>query len=104
LIAEIRRNSVHPREEWASLSSSAPIDPVTTTAELGKALDAAEFFVRRMPTKKAGRLFLSGGEVVEPDPDRLGTYLEHAGRRRGHWPSSPEIAAAMIERFKAMRR
>ncbi|MEQ1617567.1 MAG: hypothetical protein ABL883_04385 [Terricaulis sp.] len=54
-----------------------------------------------MPTAKVGRLFLKDGKVVQPDPDRLGDYVEHEGRRRGHWPSSPEIAAAMMERYRS---
>lgn len=70
---------------------------------LRAALDQAEAFVTRMPTEKAGLLFLSGDQVVQPDPDHLDRYVAHAGQRRGHWPSSPEIAAAMMERFKANR-
>jgi len=36
---------------------------------------------------------------VQPDPDRLDEYETHAGQRRGQWPSNPEIAAAMFERY-----
>ena len=50
-------------------------------------------------TEKAGLLFLQADKVVQPDPDRLDEYQPHAGARRGHWPSSPEIAAAMLERY-----
>ncbi len=39
------------------------------------------------------------GKVVQPDPDRLDAYQTHAGYRRGQWPSSPEISAAMFERY-----
>jgi hypothetical protein len=35
----------------------------------------------------------------KPDPDRLDTYQTHRGQRRGQWPSSPEITAAMFERY-----
>jgi hypothetical protein len=56
-------------------------------------------FVARMPTDKLGLLFLEAGEVVQPDPDRLDTYQTHAGQRRGQWPSSTEISAAMFERY-----
>ncbi|GIK48702.1 MAG: nucleotidyl transferase AbiEii/AbiGii toxin family protein [Hyphomonadaceae bacterium] len=101
LIAEVRRNMHYPREEWAALSADRPIDPTATLDALRSALDEAEAFVLRMPTDKAGRLFLSGDQIVQPDPDQLETYTEHFGRRGGHWPSSPEIAAAMMERFKA---
>jgi hypothetical protein len=61
-------------------------------------LDAADALVRRLPTAKAGLLFLQDGRVVQPDPDRLDTYQTHAGRRRGAWPGSAEIASAMLDR------
>jgi hypothetical protein len=99
LIAEIRRNANYPAAEWRALQSSEPLDPKDITARLRTALAAAEAFVMRMPTDKLGLLFLKDGEVVQPDPDRLEDYQTHAGQRRGQWPSSPEIAAAMFERY-----
>jgi len=53
-----------------------------------------------MPTEKAGLLFFKEGKVVQPDPNHLEEYIPHAGQRRGHWPSSPEIAAAMFEQYR----
>jgi hypothetical protein len=53
-----------------------------------------------MPTDKMGLLFLQDGKVVQPDPDHLEAYATHAGQRRGHWPTSPDIAAAMFEHYK----
>ena len=70
-------------------------------ARLRTALDAADAFVRQMPTDKIGLLFLDDDKVVQPDPNCLNAYTPHTGARRGHWPSSPEIAAAMMERFKS---
>lgn len=100
LIEEIRRNSVYPAAEWAALPAATPIDPGATLAKLRAALDEAETFVRRMPSEHVGLLFLNSvGEVVQPDPSRLSEYLTHRGQRRGHWPTSPEIAAAMMERL-----
>jgi hypothetical protein len=52
-----------------------------------------------MPTDKVGLLFLKDNRVVQPDPDRLDEYQTHAGRRRGHWPSSSEISHAMLEHY-----
>lgn len=101
LIAEIRRNSHYPREEWDALSTSQPIDPATVLSALRQALDEALAFVQLMPTDKIGRLFIENGEVVQPDPSRLHAYTEHLGQRGGHWPSSPDLAAAMIEKFRA---
>jgi hypothetical protein len=100
LIAEIRRNSHYPMTEWLKLISSEPLDPKDIMRRLRAALDEAEAFVMRMPTDKAGLLFLSDGEVVQPDPDRLGEYQTHAGRRRGQWPTSAEISTAMFERYR----
>lgn len=98
LIAEIRRHAHYPLAEWRALATSKPLDPKVVTRELLTALDEAEAFVTLMPTEKLGLLFLEGDEVVQPDPDRLQDYHTHAGQRRGQWPSSPEITAAMFER------
>lgn len=100
LIAEIRRNSIHPAEEWRSLDVAAAIDPVATMSNLRAALDRADDFVRNMPTEKAGLLFLSGGDVVQPDPAKLADYVAHAGRRRGHWPTNAKIAEEMQARIR----
>jgi hypothetical protein len=98
LIAEIRRNARYSAADWKALVSAEPIDPVSVLARLRSALDEAEAFVARMPTEKAGLLFLENGRVVEPDPDHLDRYQTHAGQRRGHWPASSEITSAMLER------
>jgi hypothetical protein len=62
-------------------------------------MNEAESFISRMPTDKAGLLFLKEGRVVQPDPSRLMDYQTHAGQRRGHWPRSSEIGSAMFERY-----
>ena len=100
LIAEIRRNSHYPAAEWKALETVVPIDPKTVTQQLRSILDEAEKFVSRMPSEKAGLLFLQGGKVVQPDPGRLESFTTHAGHRRGQWPSNPEIAAAMLEHYQ----
>jgi hypothetical protein len=99
LIAEIRRNSNYPAAEWRALASTDPIDPAAFSARLRTALDEAEAFVSRMPTDKFGLLFIQDTRVVQPDPEHLENYQTHAGQSRGHWPSSPEITAAMLERY-----
>jgi hypothetical protein len=100
LIAEIRRNSNYPAAEWQALETSLPLDPKEVTQQLRSILDDAEAFVARMPSEKAGLLFLEGAKVVQPNPDRLESYATHAGQRRGPWPSSPEISAAMLEHYR----
>jgi len=59
-----------------------------------------ERFVMKMPTDKAGLLFLKNGHVVQPDPARLPGLSNPRRQRRGQWPSSAEICAAMFERYK----
>jgi hypothetical protein len=104
LIAEVRRNARYREEELRSVSTVEPLDPKTFYSRLRAVLDEAEGFVMRMPTEKAGLLFLKDGAVVQPDPDRLEDYATHAGKRGGHWPSNPEITAAMFERYILLSR
>lgn len=100
LIAEIRRNSHYPAAEWRALQAIEPVDAQDVLARLRRALDEAEVFVTRMPTDKMGLLFIKHGDVTQPDPEVLNSYQTHAGQRRGQWPTNPEIAAAMLERYK----
>jgi hypothetical protein len=100
LIAEIRRNSRFPAADWKALATAEPIDPEDILARLRAALNEAEAFVARMPTEKAGLLFLQNGRAVQPDPDRLDRYETHSGQRQGHWPASAEIGSAMLEQYK----
>jgi hypothetical protein len=100
LIAEIRRNASYPLGEWRALVTTEPLDPRTIARKLREALTHAEVFVSKMPTEKAGLLFLENGRVVQPDPTGLNMYQTHAGQRRGHWPTSAEITTAMLEQYK----
>jgi len=69
---------------------------------LREALNEAGAFVEKMPTGKAGLLFLKDKQVVQPDPARLHDYRTHSGQRRGQWPGSAEISAAMFEFYKRL--
>ncbi len=100
LIGEIRRNARYPAAEWRSLETSAPLNPAAILERLRSILDEAEAFVTAMPSAKAGLLFLENGTVVQPVRERLDTYQTHSAQRSGHWPSSEEIAAAMLERLR----
>jgi hypothetical protein len=101
LIAEIRRNATRYREEdLRAVPSNELLDPKIFQRRLRAVLDEAEAFVSRMPTEKAGLLFLKDGKVVQPDPDHLDDYTTHAGQRRGHWPTNSEISSAMFEHYK----
>lgn len=99
LIAEIRRSARYPAQAFAELDAVPPIDPVVVMQKLRAALDEAEQFVAAMPSEKAGALFLKDGRPIQPDPSAVDQTVEHRGQRRGHWPTSPEIARAMLERY-----
>ena len=101
LIGEIRRNLNHPAEVWRSLAIEKPLEPSAVIERIRDILDEAEQFVRQMPTEHAGFLFLEKGVPVQPDPERLDIYLRHAGQRRGQWPSSADITAAMWEQYRS---
>lgn len=101
LINEVRRLARYTAADFERVVSEPPVDPVETMRALRHALEEADEFVRRMPTDKLGLVFLKDGVAVQPDPDRLGDYVTHNGARRGHWPSSPEIGNAMLERYSS---
>ena len=100
LIAEIRRNARYRQDDYADLALTAPVDAGLVAQQLRTALEEAEAFVRAMPAGKEGLLFIKDGRVTQPDPAQLEAYTEHAGSRRGHWPSSPEITSAMLARYR----
>ncbi|MBF0116794.1 MAG: hypothetical protein HQM04_17335, partial [Magnetococcales bacterium] len=100
LIMEIRRNARYLADDYADLALVEPVDAAAVSQTLRKVLDEADSFVRAMPIGKEGLLFLKNDEPVQPEPDNLTAYVEHAGRRRGLWPSSPDISAAMMERYR----
>ena len=99
LINEVRRLGHYTHADFHRVASDPPVHPAETMTRVRQVLEEAEAFVARMRTDKAGLLFLQSGIVVQPDPDRLESYQHHAGERGGHWPSSPEITAAMFERY-----
>src|SRR5208337_1101209 len=100
LVNEIRRLARYTEADFRRVASDPPVDPAAAMERLRQVLNEAESFVMRMPTEKIGLLFLKEGKVVQPDPDHLDDYATHAGRRRGHWPTSTEISAAMLDRYR----
>lgn len=99
LLAELRRNSRYETSAFDRVRAASPINAADIFARIGQAIQDAEAFVSRMPTSKCGLLFLEDGRPVQPDPDRLSQYTEHAPARRGHWPTSSETLSAMVERL-----
>jgi len=100
LLQEVRRLARYTEADFRRLASDPPVDPAEVMRRFRQALDEAEEFVARMPTDKAGMLFLKDGRVVAPDPDNLAAYESHAGSRRGHWPTNLEIESALFEHYK----
>ena len=98
LIGEIRRNARYRDDDYADLDLVEPVNAGEIAQRFREALRDAEAFVRAMPDGKEGVLFLKDGVPVQPDPENLTAYVEHAGRRRGIWPLSAEIGSAMLER------
>ena len=99
IVAEIRRNARYLQADFNRLHAEVPIDASAVARALRSALDAADLFVRAMPGGKEGLLFLQDGQPVQPEPEHLDRYVAHEGRERGHWPSSAEIARAMLGRY-----
>jgi hypothetical protein len=99
LINEVRRLARYRAEDFERVASDPPVDAGEIMRRLRQALDEADDFVRRIPTEKVGLLFLQDDRIVQPDPDRLDDYVTRAGAKRGHWPGSPEIGSAMLERY-----
>ncbi|MEO7144993.1 MAG: hypothetical protein ABI165_15960 [Bryobacteraceae bacterium] len=99
VINEIRRTARYTDADFRRIDSDPPLDPAATMTRLREVLSEAETFVGLMPTDKIGLLFLKGGHIVQPDPDRLHEYQTHAGQRRGQWPANVEITAAMFKRY-----
>ena len=98
LIAEIRRNARYRADDYSDLASTEPIDAGAVARRFRQILIDAETFVRAMPPGQDGLLFLKDGRAVLPNPDSLDGYVRHPGRRQGHWPTSPEIGSAMLNR------
>jgi hypothetical protein len=101
LIGEIRRTARYPAEQLRQLAAEPAVDPADVMARLRIALDDAEQFVAAMPSGKAGLIFLSAGRPVQPDPANLNVHTTHSARRRGHWPSSPDITSAMLAHLQS---
>jgi hypothetical protein len=99
LLAEISRTSRYRQPDFDRVHTAKPVDAADVCRQLRAVLQTADAFVRAMPAGKEGLLFLEDGRPGQPDPSALGRYLAHAGARHGHWPSSAEISAAMLERY-----
>jgi hypothetical protein len=63
-------------------------------------IEDAESFMAKLPSDAVGVIFMDGDKAVQPNVNALERYQRNPGAQRGFWPSSPEITAAMLERYK----
>jgi len=99
MLAEITRHSRFTAEEFRVLATDRPIDVPGLHQRIRRMIEEAERFISRIPSDAVGFVFLDAGKPVQPDPEALAKYQRHAGAPGGIWPSSPEIASAMLERY-----
>lgn len=100
MLADILRHSRFTAEEFRVLATERPIDVPVLHQHIRSMIEDAERFINRVPSDAVGFLFLEREGPVQPDLETLQRYHRHAGAQGGVWPSSPEIAGAMLERFK----
>jgi hypothetical protein len=99
MLAEIRRHSRFTTDEFASLAIDGPVDIPALHHRIRTMLDDAEEFIAQLPSEAVGVVFLEDNEAVQPELSRLDTYRRNPGAPRGYWPSSQEIARAMLEKY-----
>ena len=100
MLAEITRHSRFTAEEFAALATEAPVDVPALHRRIRAMIEHAEDFIARLPSDAVGVVFIEGDRAVQPDLNALDKYRRNPGGPRGYWPSSPEIAHAMLERYR----
>jgi hypothetical protein len=100
MLSEVTRHSRFTVEDFRALATDTPIDVPALYHRIRTMLQDAQEFVSRIPSDAVGFVFLEAGRPVQPDVQRLAMYQRHAGASGGVWPSSPEIAAAMLEHYQ----
>jgi nucleotidyltransferase AbiEii toxin of type IV toxin-antitoxin system len=99
MLAEIIRHSRFTVEEFAVLATERPVDAADLHRRIRAMIEDAEGFLLRLPSDAVGVVFMEGDRAVQPDIAALDRYLRNPGAPRGYWPSSPEVARAMLERY-----
>jgi len=99
MLAEITRHSRFTAEDFRALATDIPVNVPELHQQIRAMLEDARNFIGRLPSDAVGFVFLKDGTPVQPDLKALENYQRHAGASGGVWPSSPEIAAAMLERY-----
>jgi len=99
MLAEITRHSRFTAEEFQALATEEPIDVPGLHRRIRAMIEDAASFIAKLPSDAVGVIFMDGDKPVQPDVTALGKYQRNPGAPRGYWPSSPEIAQAMLERY-----
>jgi hypothetical protein len=99
MLAEITRHSRFTAEEFQALATEQPINVPTLHRRIREMIEAAEGFIAELPSDAVGVVFLEGDKPVLPDLSALGKYRRNPGAPSGLWPSSPEIARGMLDRY-----
>jgi hypothetical protein len=99
MLAEITRHSRFTAEEFEALATTEPVDVPGLHRRIRSMMEDAESFIAKLPSDAVGVIFMDGDKAVQPDVDALDKYQRNPGAPGGVWPSSPEISAAMLERY-----
>lgn len=100
MLAEIIRHSRFTAEEFRVLSTEHPLDVSDVHRRIRNMIEEAERFISTIPSEDVGFVFLDGDKPVQPAKDEFGKYQRRSGAKRGIWPSSSDIASAMLDSYK----
>lgn len=100
MLAEITRHSRFTAQEFQLLATETPIDAPDLHRRIRAMMENAERFIATLPSEAVGVVFMEGDRPVQPDVGRLSDYRRNPGAPRGYWPTSQEIAGAMLEIYR----
>jgi hypothetical protein len=99
MLAEITRHSRFTVEEFEALATEPAMDARDLHRRIRSMIEDAETFVAKLPSDAVGVVFMAAETPVQPDLNALEKYQRRPGATSGLWPSSPDIAHAMLERY-----
>jgi hypothetical protein len=99
MLAEVIRHSRFSAEEFRGLAMEKPLDMADLHRRIRSMIEGAEHFISQVPSDEVGFVFLECDTPVQPETEAFDKYTRRSGSRRGVWPSSSEIANAMLDRY-----
>jgi len=99
LLSEITWHSRFTGEEFQVLATGQPIDVHGLLRRIRGMIEDAERFIAKLPSDAVGVIFMDGDKPVQPDLPILLKYRRSPGAPSGFWPSPPDVARAMLERY-----